>query len=148
MTETTAGAVALEGQPFGTGFSRSLGIVLTEAGPQRTRGWAELGPQHHQESGIVHGGWYAAVAETMASIGASLAVVDRGETVVGVSNTTEFFRPQRSGRLEIDSSPVHQGRTQQVWEVRITRPADGRLVARGQVRLQHIAASGQGATRE
>jgi len=41
-------------------------------------------------------------------------------------------------RLEIESLAVHQGRTRQVWEVRITRPDDGKLVARGQLRLQHI----------
>lgn len=142
MTETanarTSENVALDGQAFGTGFSRALGVVLTAAGPDGTRAWALIGPQHHQEAGIVHGGWYASVVETIGSIGAHLAVADRGQTVVGVTNSTEFFRPHREGRLEIEALPVHQGRTQQVWEVRITRPGDGKLVARGQLRLQHI----------
>jgi 1,4-dihydroxy-2-naphthoyl-CoA hydrolase len=141
MTEApnTQVAVALDGQPFGTGFSRGLGVVLTEASPQRTRAWAQTGPQHHQEAGIVHGGWYAAVVETIASIGAYMAVAERGQTVVGVANSTEFFRPHRTGRLEIEAHAVHQGRTQQVWDVRITRPNDGKLVARGQVRAQNVA---------
>jgi acyl-coenzyme A thioesterase PaaI-like protein len=33
---------------------------------------------------------------------------------------------------------VHQGRTQQLWQVELRRPDDGKLVARGQVRLQNI----------
>ena len=65
MTDTANAQtdVALDGRPFGTGFSRFLGVVLTEAGPHRTRAWAQTGPQRHQEAGIVHGGWYASVVD-------------------------------------------------------------------------------------
>jgi 1,4-dihydroxy-2-naphthoyl-CoA hydrolase len=132
------GAVPLDGRPYGTGFSRALDLVLSEVTGDGVRAWAQVGAPHHQEQGIVHGGWYAAVVETVASLGAYTAAADDGRTVVGVSNTTEFFRPVHHGRLEVAAHPVHQGRTQQVWEVRITRALDGKLVSRGQVRLQHV----------
>lgn len=132
------GEVVLDGRPHGTGFTQGLGLVLTEVGPVGVRARAHVGPAHHQEHGIVHGGWYAAAVETVASYGAYAAAVEHGKTVVGVSNTTEFFRPVREGKLYIVAQPVHQGRTQQVWEVRINRAGDGRLVARGQLRLQHV----------
>lgn len=129
--------VALDGDPHGRGFTRALGLVLTEVGPTSVSAHAEIGPQHHQEAGILHGGWHTSVVETVGSIGAHRALAGRDQAVVGVSNFTEFFRPHRQGRLDVEALAVHQGRTHQVWEVRIARP-DGALVARGQLRLQHV----------
>ena len=57
-----------------------------------------------------------------------------------VSNATDFLRPHRSGRLQVVAVPIQQGRTQQLWQVEIRRPEDGKLVARGQVRLQNVPA--------
>jgi uncharacterized protein (TIGR00369 family) len=59
---------------------------------------------------------------------------------VGVSNLTDFLRPHRAGRLSVIATPIHQGRTQQLWQVEIRRPEDEKLVARGQVRLQNVPA--------
>lgn len=133
------GGLRLDGRPYGAGFTGHLGLVLTDVQSGHARAWAQVGPQHHQDAGIVHGGWYAAVVETVASFGAHTAAERRGMTVVGVANTTEFFRPVRQGRLDVVAWAVHQGRTQQVWEVHITRAGDDKLVARGQLRLQNIA---------
>jgi uncharacterized protein (TIGR00369 family) len=58
---------------------------------------------------------------------------------VGVSNSTDFYRSHRTGRILATAIPVHQGRTQQVWQVDVTRAEDDVLLARGQVRLQNIA---------
>jgi uncharacterized protein (TIGR00369 family) len=63
---------------------------------------------------------------------------ERGK-VVGVSNTTDFLRAVREGRLTATATPVHRGRSQQLWQVEVT-DASTRLVARGQVRLQNLAA--------
>jgi 1,4-dihydroxy-2-naphthoyl-CoA hydrolase len=127
----------LDGSPHGRGLSAGLGLTLLEVGPTRARARARVGPQHHQEAGILHGGWHASVVETIGSLGAHMKAAEHDQSVVGVSNCTEFFRPFRRGELDIEALPVHQGRTQQVWEVRITRD-DGKLVARGQLRLAHI----------
>jgi uncharacterized protein (TIGR00369 family) len=53
---------------------------------------------------------------------------------------TDFVRPHRSGRLEVEATAIHQGRTQQLWQVEIRRSEDRKLIARGQVRLQNIEA--------
>ena len=129
--------VELDGSPYGRGLTAGLGLTLLEVGPTKARARARVGPEHHQEAGILHGGWHSAVVETVGSWGAHMQATEQGRMVVGVSNFTEFFRPFRQGELDIEALPVHQGRTQQVWEVRITRP-DGTLVARGQLRLANI----------
>jgi 1,4-dihydroxy-2-naphthoyl-CoA hydrolase len=98
--------------------------------------------RHHQPWGIVHGGLYTAAIESFATLGAYEAVKHRGQQAVGVSNTTDFLRPHQEGRLDVEATAIQQGRTQQLWQVEIRRPGDGKLVARGQVRLQNVEAPG------
>lgn len=104
----------------------------------RVTGTLELGPDHHTPWGVVHGGVYTTAIETAASIGASAAVRDQGMFAVGVTNTTDFIRPMRDGRVDVIAEPLTQGRTQQLWQVDIVRHDDGKRVAHGKVRLQNV----------
>jgi uncharacterized protein (TIGR00369 family) len=117
-----------------------LDLKLAESMPTRVSGTIAADERHHQPWGIVHGGLYTTAIETFATLGAYEAVKDHGQQAVGVANATDFLRPHRAGRLQVAATAVHQGRTQQLWQVEITRPEDGKLVARGQVRLQNVEA--------
>jgi 1,4-dihydroxy-2-naphthoyl-CoA hydrolase len=119
-------------------FVAATAFDVTEATGTRVTGSVETGPQQHTPWGVVHGGLYCAVIESAASIGASTAVADRGQFAVGVNNNTDFVRPMTAGRLDVVAQPVQQGRTLQLWQVVLTRAEDGKLVARGQVRLQNV----------
>ncbi len=122
------------------GFNGLIGIEYDEATPQRVVLGLEVDECHHQPYGLVHGGTYCALVETAASYGAALAAMEKGMVgAVGVSNSTDFYRSHRTGRILATAIPVHQGRTQQVWQVDVTRAEDDVLLARGQVRLQNIA---------
>lgn len=120
-------------------FVRSAGLVVEEVSGTRVTGHIDLGPEHHTPWGVVHGGVYTAAVESAASIGASTAVADQGMFAVGVHNATDFLRAATEGRVEVEATPAQQGRVQQLWDVRITN-ADGKLVARGSVRLQNVPA--------
>ena len=115
-----------------------LGLVWDGFAVDRVRAHLDAGAHHHQPHGIVHGGVYCAVVETIASIGGAIQAVAMGKAVVGVSNATDFLRAHRTGRLDAVGEPVHVGRSQQLWQVVITRATDGKAVARGQVRLQNL----------
>ena len=119
-------------------FLRLLGLHFEDVGPTRVAAWFETGPQHHQPFGILHGGVLASVVETVASIGAWVSVRDAGRAAVGVSNTTDFLRSTTGGRLDVVGTAVHQGASQQLWDVVISRASDGKDVARGHVRLQIV----------
>ena len=123
-------------------FSAASGFEPAEVSGTRVTGTVELGPDQHTPWGVVHGGVYCAVVESAASIGASAAVADRGQFAVGVNNSTDFLRPVTAGRLDVVAEPVQQGRTLQLWQVLLTRAEDGKLVARGQVRLQNVPLPG------
>ncbi|MDQ1540361.1 MAG: hypothetical protein QOH29_1087 [Actinomycetota bacterium] len=117
-----------------------LDMQFDEAQPTRVSGSIAADERHHQPWGIVHGGLYTTAIEAFATTGAYEAVKDRGQQAVGVTNITDFVRPHRNGRLQVEANAIHQGRTQQLWQVEIRRPDDDKLVARGQVRLQNIDA--------
>ncbi|WBB51740.1 PaaI family thioesterase [Verrucosispora sp. WMMA2044] len=118
------------------GFFALLGLELDEiSGDRVTIRW-RVRPELHQPYGILHGGVHCSVVETAASLGAGVWLGERGR-VVGVSNQTDFLRAVGEGELVAVGTPVHRGRSQQLWQVEIT-DADGRLVARGQVRLQNL----------
>src|SRR5271155_5386853 len=118
-------------------FMRVTGLHFEEVSASRVSGWIDLGPQHHQPMGIVHGGVYAAAIEGAASFGAGLGAPP-GYNVGGVHNSTHFIRALSSGRVRLEGSPLQQVRPQQLWEIRITSEADGSLVAIGQVRLANL----------
>lgn len=122
----------------GGGFNELMGLTVDEVGPERVAGHLEAGPRHHQPDGLVHGGVYASIVETLGSVGARAALGEGDAVPVGVANSTDFLRPHREGRLEAVAEPLHVGRTQQLWQVVVARARDGAVVARGQVRLQHI----------
>jgi uncharacterized protein (TIGR00369 family) len=124
-------------------FAGSLGLIgkaidlqLDELTSDRMQVSWTVGPDVHQPNGILHGGIHCWIVETVASVGGATWFGDQG-VVVGVSNQTDFFRAVRDGRLVSVGTPVHRGRSQQVWDVE-TRDDAGRLVARGQVRLQNL----------
>jgi 1,4-dihydroxy-2-naphthoyl-CoA hydrolase len=117
-------------------FATSLGLELDSASGDEVRAHWTVTPEMHQPHGILHGGVHCSVVETLASVGASLWLADRGK-VVGVSNTTDFYRASTAGRLTSSARPLHRGMSQQVWLVE-TLDAKDRTVARGQVRLQNL----------
>jgi 1,4-dihydroxy-2-naphthoyl-CoA hydrolase len=121
-------------------WDENLGLEWDERSPTRMRAHVDIGVRHQQPYGIVHGGAWASIVESVASHGASIAANEMGiPGVVGTSNLTDFLRSHKEGRVDVVGEPVFVGRTQQLWTVEITRPSDGKLVARGQVRLQNLA---------
>lgn len=123
-----------------SGFAKLVGIEFADIGPDRIVLACEITPELLQPYGILHGGVHCTLVETAASLGAAIWLGDRGH-VVGVANHTNFLRAARSGRLTAVATPIHRGRTQQLWLVVITDDAE-RELARGEVRLANVASAG------
>jgi uncharacterized protein (TIGR00369 family) len=121
-------------------FVRHLGVEFGEVTGDRVTATWTAKPDLHQPYGIVHGGVHCSVIETLASVGAAVWMGDRGK-VVGVNNNTDFYRAVRTGALTSTATPLHRGRSQQVWVVE-TVDDQGRVAARGQVRLQNLTDAG------
>ncbi|WP_404290056.1 PaaI family thioesterase [Glutamicibacter arilaitensis] len=119
-------------------FVAASGFIVDEVDKTFLRGHVELGANHHTPWGVVHGGLFTTIVESAASIAASYAVKNDGQFAVGVHNATDFLRPGSAGLARVEATALHQGRTQQLWEVVITDDASSKVLARGQLRLQNV----------
>jgi 1,4-dihydroxy-2-naphthoyl-CoA hydrolase len=84
---------------------------------ERISGSFEVTDRVRQPFGIVHGGAYAALAETLASVATYFAVQANGEIAVGQNNDTSFLRPVSSGTVRAEGTRRHRGRTSWIWDV-------------------------------
>ena len=111
-----------------------LGFELLEASPGRCRARFAVEKRVQQPLGLVHGGAYAALAESMVSATTHRAVMEEGNFAVGQSNATHFFRPATEGHVYAEGTPLHRGRTSWVWDVQFTDGQD-RLCASSRVTI-------------
>jgi 1,4-dihydroxy-2-naphthoyl-CoA hydrolase len=125
--------------PSMPGLDTHLGIDLVSATADRVEMTWTVRPEITQPYGIVHGGTYCTAVESSASVGAAIWFGERtaGGRVVGVSNSTDFYRAVTEGTLTATGLPIHRGRSQQIWRVTV-RDEQDRVVAEGQVRLQNL----------
>jgi uncharacterized protein (TIGR00369 family) len=126
-------AEAIHAMHQGT-WAGTSGIRVLEATRDQVSAEIAIEAHHRQPHGIVHGGVYATIVETLASVGAAIDATRHGKTVVGLENATSFIRAVREGVLRAVARPLTRGRRTQAWEVTITDAA-GALVATGRVRL-------------
>jgi 1,4-dihydroxy-2-naphthoyl-CoA hydrolase len=111
-----------------------LGFEFLESSAEGCRARFAVEDRVRQPFGLVHGGAYAALAETMVSLATYAAVSQNGDFAVGQSNYTDFLRPVAEGSILAEGRPRHRGRTSWVWDVDFTDD-EGRLCAISRVRV-------------
>lgn len=104
-----------------------LEIEFTEVGEDWLVARMPVTPRVHQPWGRLHGGASLVLAETMASVGASLVVDPEQFVAVGMEINANHVRPIHSGWVIGTARPESRGRTTQIWSIRITDEA-GKLV--------------------
>lgn len=110
------------------GFDRLYGLEFVELTEADARARVTVRAELKQPAGLVHGGVYASLAESLASIATGMAVLDEGHVAMGMSNNTSFLRPIVEGTVHAHATRVHRGRTTWVWDVEFTDD-DGRTCA-------------------
>jgi 1,4-dihydroxy-2-naphthoyl-CoA hydrolase len=111
---------------YEVGFDGLYGLRVTEVSDELMRGEVAVRDELKQAAGIIHGGVYASIAESLASIGTALSVMADGKLAMGLSNQTSFLRPITRGTIHAVARRKHRGRTTWVWEVEISDD-EGRL---------------------
>jgi 1,4-dihydroxy-2-naphthoyl-CoA hydrolase len=122
-----------------TGWNAAMGIHFIRATADEVVAEMEIAAHHHQPYGIVHGGVHSGLIEAVTSVGAALAALPRGQSVVGLENHTSFLNAVREGKLRATARPLMRGRRTQVWEATVT-DAGGRSIASGRVRFLALEA--------
>jgi 1,4-dihydroxy-2-naphthoyl-CoA hydrolase len=124
-----------------TAFDRLYGLELIELGAELVRARVEVENRHKQPAGLVHGGVYASIAESMAVAGTAAGVSADGRVATGFSTQTSFLRPITSDRVEATARPRHRGRSTWVWDVEISDGL-GRLCVLSRVTISALSAGG------
>ena len=106
------------------GFDRLYGLELLDFSDSEARACVQVRDELKQPAGLVHGGLFAAVAESLASLATALAVLGEGNGAVGLSNNTSFLRPITDGVVHAHATRLHRGRTTWVWDVRFSDDAE------------------------
>ena len=114
--------------PYEETFDALYGLEILEAGSEHARARVPVSDKVKQPMGLVHGGLYASIAESLTSISTARAVAADGNFAVGLSNQTSFLRPITEGTVHAEAFRRHRGRTTWLWDVEITDDA-GRLCA-------------------
>jgi len=107
-----------------SGFDRLYGLRVLALSDTEVRAEVAVRDELKQPLGLVHGGVYASIAESIASMATALAVLGQGEQASGMSNSTSFLRPITEGTVHALATRLHRGRTTWVWDVRFSDDAD------------------------
>jgi 1,4-dihydroxy-2-naphthoyl-CoA hydrolase len=117
-----------------TDMVQTLGIGGFEReGEELARATMPVSDRVRQPAGIVHGGAYAALAETVCSR-ATWEVVGPELGAFGMSNDTSFLRSVGAGEVRAIARARHRGRTTWIWEVEMS-DGEGRLCALSRVTI-------------
>lgn len=122
------------GEHFASDPNALIGLEVGEVGEASVTATVPVSPVVLQPYGIVHGGIYSLVAESICSLATDLAVRDEGLAAMGMANSATFLRPISEGTIHARAERRHRGRTTWVWDVEVTDDA-GRLCAMARVTI-------------
>ena len=112
---------------FRRGMAEAIGIEIITLTKDKVVATMPVDERTRQPFGLLHGGASAALAETVASIGAYMNVDQATQAAVGVELNANHVRGKTEGTVTATATPVHRGRTIQVWDIRI-EDEESRLV--------------------
>ncbi len=118
--------------PTTEGFDGTLGLVFDPTAPDEVHAEVAVRDGLCNPFGIVHGGAYSGIAESIATASTVYRVHRDGSAAVGMGNDTRLLRPISAGAIHAQAHAVHAGRTTWLWDVEF-RNDDGRLCATSRV---------------
>jgi 1,4-dihydroxy-2-naphthoyl-CoA hydrolase len=106
------------------GYDRFYGLRFVSLSEEEVRAEVGVRDELKQPMGLVHGGVYASIAESIASIATAMAVLEDGCVAMGMANNTNFLRPITEGAIHAHGVRLHRGRTTWIWDVRFSDDAE------------------------
>ena len=112
--------------PYERTFDALYGLKIESVTEEEARASVPVRDEVKQPMGLVHGGLYATIAESLASVATAMVVAADGKQAMGLSNATSFMRPITEGTVHAVARRIHRGRTTWIWDVEITDDAGRR----------------------
>jgi 1,4-dihydroxy-2-naphthoyl-CoA hydrolase len=105
---------------YGDELGALIGIERLSSGPERVTARVPVADRIRQIHGVVHGGVYAAIAESICSQATAEAVASDGMIATGQANQATFMRPISEGQINAEARVRHRGRTTWVWDCELS----------------------------
>ena len=102
------------------GFDGLYGLEVETVSDEEVTARVAVRDEIKQPAGLVHGGVFASIAESITSLATYNVVRHDGQSAQGLSNQTSFLRPILDGTIHAVARRRHRGRTTWVWEVEIS----------------------------
>jgi 1,4-dihydroxy-2-naphthoyl-CoA hydrolase len=126
------------------GYDRLYGLEILELSDAEVRARVLVRDELKQPVGLLHGGVYASLAESITSLVTAAAVIPEGNMATGLANNTNFLRPITAGVVHAHATRLHRGRTTWVWDVRMSDDADRTCaVTRMTIAVRPLPATGK-----
>ena len=110
------------------GMARHFGIRVGGGDKDKLVGEMDADERHLNAGGIVHGGAYMAFADTVGALGTVMNLPE-GTRTTTIESKTNFLGPAPvDTRITAEATPLHRGKTTQVWQTMIRNEA-GKLCA-------------------
>src|SRR5262245_13392851 len=123
-----------EQTPLLSRFDELVGTEWLTADPDHARVRVPMRDELRQPYGLLHGGVFSTLLESVCSRATALAVFDDGMAAMGQSISVNFLRPIIEGQAEVHARARHRGRTTWVWEAEV-RDGQDRLCAVAQMTI-------------
>ncbi len=102
----------------------TLEIEFTDVGDDFLVARMPVTPRVHQPDGVLHGGASVALAESVGSAGAFVFLNSRDVVIRGIEIAANHVKSIREGYVYAHASIIHQGRTMQLWQIKIVNEKD------------------------
>jgi uncharacterized protein (TIGR00369 family) len=106
-----------------------LGLEMVSTDPDHLAARLLVRPSVLAPHGMVHGGTFVALADTLCGYGCIVNLPPGAAGFVTVELKNNFLGSASDGVLLCDARPLHLGRTTQVWDAEITHDRSLRLLA-------------------
>jgi uncharacterized protein (TIGR00369 family) len=123
-----------ENLPENLGFAELVGVEWLDDDPDHARARVAVRDELLQPFGLMHGGVFSTLVESVCSRATALAVLGEGMAAMGQAINVSFLRPVLEGSAEVRASARHRGRSTWVWEAEVVDSED-RLCALAQMTI-------------
>lgn len=86
-----------------------LGLEIEDGEPGQAEAWLDVGDDHMNPNGVVHGGVVFTLADT-AMGRATMSILDEGQFCASIEVSVRFLRAVPAGRLRARVQVLHAGR--------------------------------------
>lgn len=106
-----------------------IGLRVVSLAPNRLDAELDIRPELLAPNGYLHAATVIALADTSAGYACIAHLPDGAQNFTTIELKCNFLGTAREGTLACVATPVHLGRTTQVWDSVVTRKADGGTIA-------------------